>query len=125
MAAAVDAAAKAAGSHPPDSMGYDVRITRSVDWTENRGLEISQAEWLTIVNADPELTLDPINGPLAASFGAGRWFDWFEGNIFTSDPDHATVRKMLDIAHRLSGAVQGDGGEFYDSATQWSRSRSP
>ena len=47
-----------------------------------------------------------------------------EGNVFTTDPDHATVKKMLDIARGLSATIQGDGGEFYDSANQWSRSRS-
>jgi hypothetical protein len=30
---------------------------------------------------------------------------------------------MLQIAERLSGIVQGDSGEFYDSASQWSRER--
>ena len=102
-------------------MGYDIRITRSVDWADNRGVEISSHEWLALVGSDPELTLDPTNGPLAVRFGATGWLDWFEGNVFTTDPEHATVKKMLAIAHQLSGTVQGDDGEFYDSATQWSR----
>lgn len=105
-------------------MGYDLRVTRAVDWTANRGLEISAAEWLRVVAVDPELTLDPAHGPLAVQFGAGRWLDWYEGNIFTTDPDHATVSKLLAIAGQLSAAVQGDDGEFYDSPSDWSRSRS-
>jgi len=105
-------------------MGYDLRITRAVDWTANQGLEISAEEWLAIVEDDPELEADPANGPLAVRFGEARWFDWYEGNVFTTDPDHATVHKMLEIAKRLSGLVQGDEGEFYESASEWSRSRS-
>lgn len=104
-------------------MGYDLRITRANDWTANDGLEITASEWLAVIDADPELAADPANGALAARFGAGRWLDWFEGNVFTTDPDEATVAKMLEIARRLSGAVQGDDGEFYESATQWARSR--
>ncbi len=104
-------------------MGYDLRVTRAVDWTANRGLEISANEWLEVVSVDPELSLDPAHGPLAVQFGSGRWLDWYEGNIFTTDPDHATVTKLLSIAQRLSAAVQGDDGEFYDSPSDWSRSR--
>lgn len=102
-------------------MGYDLRITRSLDWSENSGVEISSHEWLGLVAADPELSLDAANGPLAVTLDGGRWLDWFEGNVFTTDPDHATVSKMLALAEKLSAAVQGDDGEFYDSAAQWSR----
>jgi len=102
-------------------MGYDLRITRAVDWTANTGLEISTEEWLAVVEADPELALDPANGPCSVLYGETRWFDWFDGNVFTSDPDQATVSKMLDIAQRLSAAVQGDDGEFYEAAEQWRR----
>lgn len=104
-------------------MGYDLRITRSIDWTANQGQEITRAEWLALVEEDPELTLDPANGPYAARFGTDGWFDWFEGNILTTDPDFAVVTKMMRLAERLSGIVQGDNGEFYDSANQWSRER--
>jgi hypothetical protein len=67
-------------------MGYDLRITRSLDWSANQGQEISQSEWLELVESDPELSLDPANGPLAASFGDAAFFDWYEGNVLTTDP---------------------------------------
>ena len=104
-------------------MGYDVRITRAIDWIANEGSEIAAPEWLAIVAADPELIADPANGALAVRYRATCWFDWFEGNVFTTDPDYATVNKMFEIAERLSAAVQGDNGEFYDSASQWTRNR--
>jgi hypothetical protein len=78
---------------------------------------------MEIVESDPELVADRANGPHAARFGGTGWFDWYEGNVFTTDPDHATVGKMLAVAERLSAAVQGDEGEFYESASQWSRVR--
>ncbi|MFO1053888.1 MAG: hypothetical protein U1F36_16850 [Planctomycetota bacterium] len=102
-------------------MGYDLRITRAFDWNANKGLEISANEWLRIVESDPELIPDPANGPYAVSFGGTRWLDWYEGNVFTTDPDHAAVNKMLSLARSLSAAVQGDEGEFYESASEWGR----
>ena len=100
-------------------MGYDLRITRSTDWAENAGLEIGADEWLAVVEDDPELTLDPANGPYAVRWSSGAWLDWYGGNVFTSDPDRSTVAKMLSLAERLSGLVQGDDGEFYESVHQW------
>ena len=100
-------------------MGYDIRITRADDWSANTGAEISTEEWLKVVESDPELTADPANGPFAARYGEASWFDWYEGNVFTTDPDHATVDKMVGLARLLSGAIQGDDGEFYDSANDW------
>ena len=104
-------------------MGYDLHITRSTDWMNNRGTEIRSDEWLAIVEADPDLSVDPKYGPNSASSASGAWFDWFEGNVFTSDPDRPTVAKMLDLASRLSAVVQGDDGEFYENAQQWPSTR--
>ena len=104
-------------------MGYDLRVTRALDWDANEGLEIDPGEWMEIVDADAELIPDAASGPYAVRYGSAGWLDWYAGNIFATDPDHATVNKMLSIAEALSAAVQGDDGEFYDSASQWSRSR--
>lgn len=120
MAAAV---AVGAGEQPLSGtlMGYDLRITRAIDWSENQTQEISVEEWRDVIAGDTDLVADPSNGPYAVRFAESRWLDWFEGNILSTDPDHATVAKMLEIASTLSGTVQGDDGEFYDSASQWSR----
>ena len=100
-------------------MGYDLHITRATDWNENLGKEIGAQEWLELVSSDPELILDPDNGPYAVRWDAEAWFDWAEGNVFTSDPNSPTVEKMLALAQRLSALVQGDDGEFYESPRQW------
>lgn len=103
-------------------MGYDLRITRAIDWDRNQGCEIRMREWYAIIEADPELLADPANGPCAVRFGERSWFDWFEGNVFTTDPDLAAVTKMIAIAGALGATVQGDDGEFYDSSHDWRRS---
>jgi hypothetical protein len=104
-------------------MGYDLRITRAIDWTENLGLQIAAEEWLAVARADVELDLDPAHGPYAVRYRTTAWFDWFEGNVFTTDPDRSTVAKMLAIARVLDGIVQGDGGEIYENPLQWPNKR--
>lgn len=105
-------------------MGYDLHVTRATDWSANVGREISVEEWIALVEADPELKPDPEHGPYAVSWehprrqGSG-WFDWSDGNVYTTDPDRATVRKMLTIAERLIALVQGDDGVVFDSLEDW------
>jgi hypothetical protein len=106
-------------------MGYDLHITRACDWTHNIGAKISAEEWLAVVATDPELRPDESYGPYAATWVAARprqkgWFDWYDGNIYTTNPDRPTVRKMLAIAHALSALVQGDEGEMYENERDWS-----
>jgi len=103
-------------------MGYDLRITRAVEWDRNRGCEITIREWHAIIDSDPELSPDPMHGPCAVRYGKKGWFDWFEGNVFTTDPEPVDVTKMLSIAARLTATVQGDDGEYYDTANDWRRS---
>lgn len=104
-------------------MGYDLRITRAIDWTANRGHQITVGEWLQMASVDTELFADPGNGPYAMRYRTNGWFDWYDGNVFTSDPDRATVAKLLLLAKALDGIVQGDDGEIYENALQWPRVR--
>jgi hypothetical protein len=105
-------------------VGYDLHITRAEFWVLNEGYEIPVEEWLSIVEQDPELVLDPPSGICFAYWQADyspedAWFDWFEGNIFAKSPDRATVGKMLQIASWLGAQVQGDEGEIYLSPEDW------
>jgi len=93
-----------------------------VHWDHNEGCEITIREWYSIIDSDSELRSDPTNGPCAVRFRKTGWFDWFEGNIFTTDPEPVDVTKMLAIAAKLGATVQGDDGEFYDSAYDWRKS---
>ena len=56
-------------------MGYDLRITRAIEWDRNQGCEIRMREWYAVIEADPELLADPANGPCAVRFGERGWFD--------------------------------------------------
>ncbi len=102
-------------------MGYDVHITRAEDWWDNASHQISSQEWLETISHDPALTLEPKSGPYFAiwngecSYPWGAWFDWFEGDIHTKNPDHHTLLKMLQLAAILNAKVQGDDGEIYQS----------
>jgi hypothetical protein len=99
-------------------MGYDLHITRAELWADNEGREISADEWHALVDADPELELAGYNGPHFAFWTAHptdpeAWLNWSSGNIETKNPDRPLVGKMIEIAGRLEGRVQGDDGELY------------
>lgn len=98
-------------------MGYDLHITRRKDWSAT-GNDITAPEWSAYVKTDPELSLWPQNGPLMARWSgksahADPWLDWFQGNIYTKNPDAALIDKMVQIARALNAQVQGDDGETY------------
>ena len=101
-------------------MGYDLHITRAEMWTETEGNEIPVEEWLTYVEGDTELVPDPPNGAYSVIWkdengGSASWFDWYDGNIYTTNPDRVALGKMLTIAEALKARVQGDNGEIYSS----------
>src|SRR5438094_861079 len=72
------------------TMGWEIHITRADFWPDSHQAPITSEEWLELVKADPELTIDPRdNGPYFALWLSHRvdgdhpWFDWFEGVIST------------------------------------------
>jgi hypothetical protein len=103
-----------------ERMGYNLYITRASYWAANEGAEITASEWLTLVDADPELTLAPEAG-LGSYFARWRgpsrhaepWLDWAAGNVYTKYPDSALLRKMVSLAEQLGAEVQGEEGERY------------
>ncbi len=111
-------------------MGYDLHITRKEDWGEE-GEDIDEAEWHSIVDADPELkivgfaeadfgdTTLRYESPLIAEWNAHPeghqiWFDYRSGHVVAKAHDEPTTEKMKEIARKLKARVQGDDGEFYD-----------
>ncbi len=119
-------------------MGYELHIVRRQDWDNyEEDSNISLDEWLAYVQEDNELELTygyQIKIPgVENSFQnvpgfcnwTGHstkvaddkpWFDYGHGMISAKYPDDETIKKMLAIANRLNGRVQGDDGEFYDEA---------
>ena len=103
-------------------MGYDLHITRRKHWSDE-GNHIAVDEWLAYVRRDAELRLRPENGPYFAGWSGpseldGPWLDWFDGQIYTKNPDPALVDKMVAIARQLKASVQGDDGEIYEGGSQ-------
>jgi hypothetical protein len=104
-------------------MGWEIHITRAKHWADSDKTPITAEEWLALVNADPELTIDPRdNGPYFAlwlshwvdgDYPEHPWFDWFQGTIQTKYPDRKTLGKALEIARHFGARVQGDDGEEY------------
>jgi hypothetical protein len=113
-------------------LGYDVYITRKINWFDQNGPEISLADWTALVNSDPELRLDGIaqtqtaagdmlkyeNPGLAmwtssADSNLTTWFDFRRGRIVVKNPGEQALRKMWMVAQVLSAKVQGDEGEVY------------
>jgi hypothetical protein len=101
-------------------MGWEIHITRAESWADSEKHPITAEEWLALVEADPDLVIDPRdNGPYFALWvrhwvqGDHPWFDWFVGAIETKNPDRKTLGKALEIAQRLGARVQGDDGEEY------------
>jgi len=102
-------------------MGYDLHITRKKFWADPDGPIITADEWLAYVATDPQLQLD-LNSQrhavklLIESEHAEAWLAWFQGDVYTKDPDERILAKMLEIAKTLNARVQGDDGEIYRSA---------
>jgi hypothetical protein len=117
-------------------MGYELHIVRRNDWDDyEEESNISLDDWLTYVQSDHELELTngyqiKIPGVTnsfqnAPGFCNWRghstkvtddkpWFDYGHGMVSTKYPDDETIKKMITIAGKLNGKVQGDDGEFYD-----------
>lgn len=104
------------------TMGYDLHATRADFWAENDGRHITAAEWLRLIEKDPDLSIDERNGDLFAVFtepdsDTVLWLDWAEGNVYTKNPNRATVDKLLAVADALGAVVQGDDGEIYEDSS--------
>jgi hypothetical protein len=101
-------------------MGYDVHITRAENWADNAGYEIDVQEWLEMIKDDRDLIPSPENGDQFVVWrGTNKypetWFSWENGNIFTTSPDKATLKKLYQVAQKLNAQVQGDDGEICGS----------
>jgi hypothetical protein len=99
-------------------MGYDLHITRAKWHFENEGQWITTDEWLEYIKGDPELKLAGYNGEYFAWWSGKSeypdpWLDWFDGNIYSKNPDDPIIDKMIAIAKKLNAKVQGDDGEVY------------
>jgi hypothetical protein len=104
-------------------MGYDLHITRKKFWADEEGSPIKADEWLAYVATDLKLRLDPASKRHSVRFldiqsqYPDPWIEWFDGDIYTKNPDEPILARMLQIASALGARVQGDDGEIYRSAS--------
>jgi hypothetical protein len=102
-------------------MGYDAHITRKKFWAGTEGSPITSQEWLAYIATDSQLRLDPTSKRHSVTILGIQseypdpWIEWFDGNIYTKNPDEAILTKMVQIASALGARVQGDDGEIYRS----------
>lgn len=101
--------------------GYDLHITRKVQWADSNGPLISLAEWREYVKHDRQVAHDSANSEFdfvvslpGESFPI--WLDPKLGDLVTKDPSQRAVVKLIEIARALRARVQGDEGELYPSA---------
>lgn len=67
---------------------------------------------------DPELIPSPEHGEYfviwrGTSYYPETWFNWQDGNIYTKNPDKATLWKLYQMAQKLNAQLQGDDGEIW------------
>ncbi len=112
-------------------MGYDIHITRKTDWFDDEP-EIPLAEWIALVESDPEMRHDGYaeakmpDGSVIRQVkegisvwtayskpGSTAWFSFSNGNVVAKNPDEEILTKMRHLARALSAKVQGDEGELY------------
>ncbi|MEM9883421.1 MAG: hypothetical protein AAF800_10925 [Planctomycetota bacterium] len=102
-------------------MGYDLHITRTDLSVDPSPDPITESEWRSVVEADPDLDFDASSphgfviwrGP---SRHAEPWFQLVTSYVYSKNPDPPVIQKMLDLAARLNAFVQGDDGEVYREA---------
>lgn len=110
-------------------MSYDLHIRRI-------GQALTAAEFRAYIASDPDLQLDPIveadghvettskDGSVLRVMSEGvaawpslhepkAWFHFRRGKITVRNPDDDTIKKMKEVADRLSAVVEGDDGERY------------
>ncbi len=108
-------------------MSIMVYVTRKADPLEDGGPDISEVEWKSAVESDPDLSISaprdepgfPKQGKYAVwkSYAGGYpvWFTLLDGNIEVDTPDAPILKKLAAYAQRLSARVVSETGELFDS----------
>jgi hypothetical protein len=110
-------------------MGYDIHITRKKFHYDEEGPTIAESEWKEFVENSEEFAFDKQDGgSLQAVWKEAKengcsyddaWLDWFEGSIFTKNPDLVLIEKMIELSKHFQAKVQGDDGEVYTTPTDY------
>src|SRR5262249_29961402 len=108
---------------PVTTMGYDIFITRASSTLETEEHPISEADWLAVIAADPDLErsqtdyyerrtqdgqIERIYDTIWTAHPDTPPFLLMDGAIQIKNPDEATIRKMVEIARKLDARVLGE-----------------
>ena len=98
-------------------MGYHIHITRG-NWWEDKTDKITPEEWREVIEADTDFELWPGETEVytlkmcevrpAFSYSDVTGTIWVRAGYFEE-----VLPKVLEVAAKLGGIVQGDEGEFY------------
>lgn len=103
-------------------MGYDIHITRRVEWYDEDDIGISRGEFIQLVDGRDELSIvDQDSADLMAIRDGDetQWLMWdSSGDVLSKNPSQEMIAWMYEIAQLLGAKVQGDEGEIYRSGGQ-------
>ncbi|MGD0389757.1 MAG: hypothetical protein ABSC42_12475 [Tepidisphaeraceae bacterium] len=99
-------------------MGYELHITRKVNWSDEDGPAIALSEWQKLVDGDADLSWysqvgAEDSGKVASWKNDQGTLRWDEGQIVSKNPEEALIIKMVALAAKLGATAQGDDGEIY------------
>ena len=104
------------------SVGYELHVTRSPDWSAAASKPIPQAEWETFARSEPRLVedgyVDWSDSGRAIAFDwkdlAGPSFVWRAGQVNVKGIRTAVeLGEIVAFARGLAANIQGDDGEVY------------
>ena len=90
-------------------MGYDLHITRALEWTDSEYYPIPEVEVVDLVEQSPDLALR--DGVVHAD---GWSLRYSEGELSCPEPPEPVLRRLLELAAALDAWVTGDDGEVYE-----------
>jgi hypothetical protein len=91
-------------------VGYDLHVTRALQWTDSECYPISAVEIEGLVGRSPDLTW---RGDSVDWLGGGS-LRYRDGELSAREPPDGLVRRMLELAAALDAWVTGDDGEVYE-----------
>lgn len=98
-------------------MGYDLHITRALQWVDSDYYPISAQEVIELADRSPDLAVDD-----GAKDGE-IWLVWLDqdwplryrdGGVSAKNPPDPLVRRMIELAAEWDAWVIGEEGEVYD-----------
>ena len=107
-------------------MGYDLHLTRAMEWTESSADPVSVEEWVATARASSMLTetteVDDGSGNPAFLLGGDAMSSpalyWTGGRVVIRGADESHTAALATIGTALGARLVGDDGETYPDEAQ-------